>query len=81
MDKAEKFVPEFSSRYLNFTTKRSVEWYARTARISPSGVLGDPTIASREKGEQMWEVMVSNLVELVEELKGMTLDEIYERRY
>ena len=81
MDKVEKFVPEFSSRYLNFTTKRSVEWYARTARISPSGVLGDPTIASREKGEQMWEVMVRNLVELVEELKGMTLDEIYERRY
>lgn len=81
MDKAEHFVPEFSSRYLNFTTKRSVEWYARTARISPSGILGDPTKASREKGEQMWEVMVRNLVELVEELKGMTLDEIYERRY
>ncbi len=81
MDKAEKFVPEYSSRYLNFTTKRSVEWYARTARLSPSGVLGDPTNASREKGEQMWEVMIRNLVELVEELKGMTLDEIYERRY
>ena len=29
----------------------------------------------------MWEVMVKNLVELVEELKGMTLEEIYERRY
>ena len=81
MEKAERFVPEFSSRYLNFTAKRSVEWYARTARISPSGVLGDPTQATREKGEQMWEVMIQNLVELVEELKGMTLDEIYERRY
>jgi creatinine amidohydrolase/Fe(II)-dependent formamide hydrolase-like protein len=81
MEMAERFVPEFSSRYLNFTAKRSVEWYARTARISPSGVLGDPTMASREKGEKMWEVMIQNLVELVEELKGMTLDEIYERRY
>jgi creatinine amidohydrolase/Fe(II)-dependent formamide hydrolase-like protein len=81
MEDVERFVPEFSSRYLNFTAKRSVEWYARTARISPSGVLGDPTQATREKGEQMWEVMIRNLVELVEELKGMTLDEIYERRY
>jgi creatinine amidohydrolase/Fe(II)-dependent formamide hydrolase-like protein len=81
MEKAERFVPEFSSRYLNFTAKRSVEWYARTARISPSGVLGDPTKASREKGEHMWKIMIRNLVELVEELKSMTLDEIYERRY
>jgi creatinine amidohydrolase/Fe(II)-dependent formamide hydrolase-like protein len=78
---AQRFVPEFSSRYLNFTAKRSVEWYARTARISPSGVLGDPQKASCDKGEKIWEIMVRNLVELVEELKGMTLDEIYERRY
>jgi len=81
MASAARFVPQFSSRYLDFTARRSVEWYARTARISPSGVLGDPTRASREKGEKMWEVMVKNLVELVEELKGMTLEEIYERRY
>jgi creatinine amidohydrolase/Fe(II)-dependent formamide hydrolase-like protein len=81
MGSAEAFVPAFSSRYLDFTAKRSVEWYARTARISPSGVLGDPGRASAEKGAKIWEVMVANLVELVEELKGMTLDEIYERRY
>jgi creatinine amidohydrolase/Fe(II)-dependent formamide hydrolase-like protein len=81
MASAARFVPQFSSRYLDFTARRSVEWYARTARISPSGVLGDPTRASREKGEKMCEVMVRNLVELVEDLKGMTLEEIYERRY
>ncbi len=81
MASAEAFVPSFSSRYLDFTAKRSVEWYARTARISPSGVLGDPCRASAEKGARFWEIMIANLVELVEELKGMTLDEIYERRY
>ncbi len=81
MKAARAFVPSFSSRYLDFTTKRSVEWYARTARISPTGVLGDPSRASAEKGERIWKVMIANLVELVEELKGMTLDEIYERRY
>jgi creatinine amidohydrolase/Fe(II)-dependent formamide hydrolase-like protein len=81
MEAAAAFVPSFSSRYLDFTAKRSVEWYARTARISPNGVLGDPTRASAVKGAAIWEVMIANLVEFVEELKGMTLDEIYERRY
>ncbi|MEJ2048882.1 MAG: creatininase family protein [Calditrichota bacterium] len=81
MDRAKKFVPKFSSQYLDFTTKRSVEWFARTLRISTNGVLGDPTKATREKGEKMWEVMIRNLVELVEHLKSLTLNEIYEKKY
>jgi creatinine amidohydrolase/Fe(II)-dependent formamide hydrolase-like protein len=81
MDKARKFVPKFSSGYLDFTSKRSVEWFARTSAISKTGVLGDPTKATREKGERMWEVMIRNMVEFVEALKGMSLDEIYQRRY
>jgi creatinine amidohydrolase/Fe(II)-dependent formamide hydrolase-like protein len=81
MEAAEAFVPEFSSRYLDFSARRSVEWYARTRRISPSGVLGDPTKATAAKGERMWELMIRNLVELVEHLKSLPLDEIYERRY
>jgi creatinine amidohydrolase/Fe(II)-dependent formamide hydrolase-like protein len=81
MERAEAFVPEFSSRYLNFSARRSVEWYARTLSLSASGVLGDPTKASAETGHAMWEVMVRNLTELVEELKALSLEEIYERRY
>jgi creatinine amidohydrolase/Fe(II)-dependent formamide hydrolase-like protein len=79
MDKAEKFVPEFSSHYLDFSSKRSVDWYARTEKISPTGVLGDPTKASREKGQQMWQLMIDHLVAFVEELKSMTLDEIHQK--
>jgi creatinine amidohydrolase/Fe(II)-dependent formamide hydrolase-like protein len=81
MDAATKFVPRFSSRYLNFSSRRSVNWYARTAEISPSGVLGDPEKASSEKGKKMWDVMIRRLAEFVEDLKGMSLDEIYQRRY
>jgi creatinine amidohydrolase/Fe(II)-dependent formamide hydrolase-like protein len=81
LSKAESFVPKFSSRYLDFSSKRSVEWYTHTAKISPSGVMGDPTKASKEKGKKMWEIMIRNLVEFVEHLKGMSLDEIYQRRY
>jgi creatinine amidohydrolase/Fe(II)-dependent formamide hydrolase-like protein len=81
MDKASKKIPRFSSRYLNFTAKRWVWWYAYTERISKSGVLGDPTKASAEKGEKIWQIMIAHLVALVEDLKNMTLDEIYQRRY
>ncbi|MBU1637014.1 creatininase family protein, partial [bacterium] len=77
MDRAKKFIPNFSSQYLNFSEKRSIGWYARTEKITPSGVFGDPTVATREKGEKMWEIMIQRLVELVESLKGMTLDDIY----
>jgi creatinine amidohydrolase/Fe(II)-dependent formamide hydrolase-like protein len=78
---AKKFVPHFSSRYLDFTSKRSVGWYAHTSKISSSGVMGDPTKASAEKGKKMWNIMIENLVEFIEDLKRMSLDELYQRRY
>jgi creatinine amidohydrolase/Fe(II)-dependent formamide hydrolase-like protein len=58
-----------------------VEWYAYTARLSATGVLGDPTKATPEKGEQMWALMIRHLVAFVEDLKRLSLDEIYQKRY
>ena len=81
MDRAQRSVPKFSSDYLEFSSKKSIEWYVRTARISKSGVLGDPTRATPEKGKRIWEVMIKNLVALVEDLKNLTLDDIYQKRY
>lgn len=81
MDKAQKAVPSFSSRYLNFTGKRSIAWYAYTRKISASGIMGDPTKASAEKGEKIWETTIAHLVALVEDLKSMTLKEIFHKRY
>ena len=80
-DKVRKFIPKFSSRFLNFSSKRSVEWYTRTVKISKTGVLGDPTKASAEKGTKMWSMMILRLVEFINDLKCMSLDEIYQRRY
>jgi creatinine amidohydrolase/Fe(II)-dependent formamide hydrolase-like protein len=81
MKKAKVFIPTFSNRYLDFSSKKSVEWYARTAKISPDGTLGDPTKASAKKGRKIWELMIKNLVDFVEDIKNMSLDEIYQRRY
>jgi len=79
-DRLRRSVPRFSSKYLDFTERNSVEWYARTARFSDSGVLGDPTRASREKGEKLWAIMIDHLVAFLEDLKGLRLEELENRR-
>jgi creatinine amidohydrolase/Fe(II)-dependent formamide hydrolase-like protein len=81
LERARPSVPRFSSRYLDFTNQRGVGWNAYTARISPSGVMGDPTRADADKGRRMWDVMIRNLVDFIEDLKSLTLDEIHQRRY
>jgi creatinine amidohydrolase/Fe(II)-dependent formamide hydrolase-like protein len=47
-------IPRFSSRYLDFTSKRGVSWYAYTEKISDSGVMGNPLLANAEKGKKIW---------------------------
>ena len=81
MERAPQAVPRFSSRYLNFSSKRSVSWYAYTHKISASGVMGDPTKATAEKGAKMWSMMIGHLVNFVNQLKNMTLKEIYQKKY
>jgi creatinine amidohydrolase/Fe(II)-dependent formamide hydrolase-like protein len=81
MDRIQMEVPEFTSRYLDFSSKRGVAWYAHTHKISSSGVMGDPTKATVEKGEKMWAMIIGHLVNFVDQLKNMTLNEIYQRKY
>jgi creatinine amidohydrolase/Fe(II)-dependent formamide hydrolase-like protein len=81
MDLAPRTVPQFSSRYLNFTSRRGVSWYAYTQSVSTDGVMGDATKATAEKGRKIWKVMIAHLVALVEDLKNMTLDEIHHKKY
>ena len=80
LDRAQTSIPRFSSRYLNFSSKRSVSWYGYTRKISKVGVMGNPSKASAEKGVKIWEIMIAHLVALVEDLKPMSLDEIHSRR-
>ncbi len=81
MGLARSSVPRFSSHYLDFTSKRGVGWYGRTLKITESGVMGDPTRATAEKGRKMWELIVTNLVEMIEDIKNLTLEELHQRRY
>lgn len=77
VERAEASVPTFSTDYMHARSGRTVPWFAHTARISSSGVWGDPTRASREKGEEIWRVMIERLVTFVESLKAASLDELF----
>lgn len=81
MDRAADRSLNFSNSYLNFSNKNSLPWYVRTNLISEDGTLGDPTKASTEKGRRIWEIMIAHLVNFVEALKGLSLEEIYQRKY
>jgi creatinine amidohydrolase/Fe(II)-dependent formamide hydrolase-like protein/7-cyano-7-deazaguanine synthase in queuosine biosynthesis len=81
MDKALNETMDFGSSYLDFTSERGVAWYVRTKILSESGIMGNPTLASKEKGYKLWEIMIAHLVRFVEEVKKSKLEDLYQRKY
>ena len=66
---------------MDFSSQNSLPWYVQTKKISENGTMGDPTKATAEKGHKIWEIMIAHLVGLVESLKGMSLEDIHQKRY
>ncbi len=81
MDKAVNETLAFGSKFLDFDYDQSVNWYVRTSKISESGVMGDATKATADKGMKMWEIMIQQLVKFVESIKASDLEDLYQKRY
>jgi len=81
MNKAIKESPHFISSYMDYSSSRGVPWYVRTRKLSKTGIIGDPTKASVEKGQKIWEIMVAHLVKFVEEIKSSKLEDLYQKKY
>src|SRR5260370_33999424 len=72
MDKAEKEIGFHKSKYYwhdlaGGPPVRMVEWWSR---ISQSGTIGDPTLATREKGKLWFEATVEAMIEFVREFRA-----------
>ena len=67
MDKAEKWKPEYSSIDPKYRGKVSAPYMFD--EYTSIGSLGDPTIASKEKGKILVDSAVNDLVEFIEDLK------------
>lgn len=79
MDKAVKEIPEAwaDSKYFFLDLERGapvlfMDWWTRW---NTSGVVGDPTVSTREKGEILWEEAIANLIELAEEFRSFPVEE------
>lgn len=79
IDKAVKEIPESwaSSKYFFLDLEKGapvlyMDWWTRW---NVSGVVGDPTVATREKGEILWEETIANMIEMTEEFRGIPLED------
>lgn len=64
------------SKYTRIGLKETgpkVSWSFKTREISETGVIGDPTKATKEKGETAWKLAIERLADLITELDKMKL--------
>ncbi|MGQ1784784.1 MULTISPECIES: creatininase family protein [unclassified Saccharicrinis] len=81
MTKAVDETLDLKNEYLDFTSARGVSWYARTKLLSKSGVMGNASLATVEKGEKMWKIMIAKMTEFVETIKNTPMNELHQNRY
>jgi len=81
MNKAVDETLDLDNEFLDFTSDRGVSWYVHTKRLSESGVMGNATLGTSEKGEKMWQVMIQKMTEFVETIKNTPSDKLYQNRY
>jgi creatinine amidohydrolase len=76
MEKARKEIGLPSSRFLwmDLMTSSPVVMMDHWSRFSKSGIVGDPTLATKEKGQKIFEAVVEGLVELVKDFQGYARD-------
>lgn len=81
MDKAIDDTLDLDNEYLDYTSDRGVSWYVHTKSLTHSGVMGNATKASAEKGHKMWEIMIKKMVDFVETIKNTPSDKLFQNRY
>ena len=76
LDKAEVSIPSAKvSRFVSYNLRGGLDEIinrptaAAWKELSPTGQVGDPTVASREKGSAMLEALVANVVTLIGDLE------------
>lgn len=81
MGKAVDETLDLDNEFLDFTSDRGVSWFVHTKRLSNSGVMGNATRGSAEKGQKMWDIMIAKMTEFVETIKNTPSDKLYQNRY
>ena len=71
------FYPGFSNKNPNRSTKvRMMEWWST---LSKTGVIGDPTVATPEKGKEIYDAAVEGLVKILQDMKSRPIRKIEDK--
>lgn len=81
MDKAVDDTLDLDNEFLDFTSDRGVSWFVHTQTLTKSGVMGNATLATAEKGHKMWELMIKKMAEFVETIKNTPSEKLFQNRY
>ena len=68
MSLASRTVPEWLNSYKQITISGPVRFGWRSTDLSPTGVMGDPTLASAEEGAALFALMVDGLHQQLQEV-------------
>lgn len=77
-EKVKKSIPQWKSKYVldDLLGGGQVVPALHVADFSPTGVLGDPTIATKEKGERFLEAIVNEVAAFILDFAGWDLDQM-----
>lgn len=80
MELAQKYVPVWKGSYfaMDVSVPRNVYVAHHVADFSPTGVLGDPTLASKEKGERFLEAIAEKVADFIVDFSHWTYASMYE---
>ena len=68
-EKPHKFAEESGYKYLKLTGSRGIEFSWLIDDVSDSGVIGDPTKATAELGQEVLESIVEKICEVLREIR------------
>ena len=81
MSKAVDDTLDLDNEYLDFSSDRGVSWFVHTQKLTKSGVMGNATLATAEKGRKMWEIMIRKMADFVETIKNTPPDKLFQNKY
>ena len=81
MEKAVDDTLDLDNVYLDYTSERGVSWYVHTEKLTKSGVMGNATKGTAEKGRKMWEIMIRKMADFVETIKNTPSAQLFQNRY
>ena len=71
MEKAKKHIPQDQDEFIQYDLagEGSIAFLEPLSRMSETGVLGDPTVATAEKGKQIVEKAAERLAQFLREFR------------